>query len=230
MAVSHGNRAATIKNTAAAAWTTATWATSDSPAPPSVASGDLLLIGVALASNITISSCTHNGIALTSAGAHYHSSLGVKEQFFYTTTPSTGIQNIVVTLSSAYFSGISISAMCFAGASGVGTPVWNDASSDPNTQSYSVSAGSMMYATGGSNVAHDDITIDGNVVTGVSGNLSPNQSNINKIYSGSWSGSSHSAGSITIETDGTSGVISNSHIEILASGGGGGSRRIFLIT
>lgn len=220
MAVNHNNRESVVKNTASPSWTTASWTTVQSPPPPSMSGADLLLLHIVFGNNISVSSVTHNGNSLTKAGSNYFSSLTQREEFWYMTSPDSS-GNIVVTLSSAMFNGISITAMGFSGASGVGTPIFNGATASPHVRSRTVLDGSMVFVSGISTVATDDITIDGVVTTGASGNLRPNQQNVNKIVSGMWSNSAHSAGSINTETDASSsGNITNSFIEIQASGGG----------
>jgi hypothetical protein len=211
MAVSHGNRESVIRNTAAAAWTTATWATSDSPAPPSMSGADLLLVHIVFGNNIATNSITHNGNSLTKIGSNYFSGLGQREEFWYMLNPDSS-GNIVVNLASAMFNGISICAMGFVGATGIGGHGFNGAGSDPNNQNRTVGEGSMVYVTGISTVAHTSITIDGSTI--LPANFEPNQVNVNDIVSGAWSTSSHSAGTIATATDAQFSNITNSYVEI----------------
>jgi hypothetical protein len=234
MAVTHGNRNDHIKNTVSPAWTTATWANSDSPSTPSMSGADFLLVHIVFAQNTTVNSVTHNGNSLTKHAHNWFSGLGQREEFWYMTNPDND-GDLVVTLNAQMFQGISLCMMGFSGVdqtTPIGNQTFNGGSASPHVRSRTVSEGSMVFVTGISTVSTDDITIDGTVTTGASGNLRPNQQNVNDIVSGMWSNSSHSAGSINTETDASSTTnITNSFIEILADGGGvgGGRRRIIIV-
>ena len=229
MAVGKGNRQSVIKNTAPAAWTVASWLKSESPATPSMTGADLLLVHVVFGNNIAVSGITHNGNALTKIGHNYFSGLGQREEFWYMLAPDSGSQDIVVTLNSAMFNGMSICAMGFTNATGIGLHAFNGANPTEHARTRTVSDGSMVYVTGISTVSHDDITIDG--VQILPANLKPNQANVNDVVSGAISNSAHSAGTISTETDATiGGSITNSYVEIVdGNGGGGGSRRRLII-
>lgn len=226
MAIANGNRGSGSKSTVSPAWTVATWA--NTPNPPSVASGDFLLVAVSYAANIAMSNVTHAGNNLTRAGGQWLSSAGITHEFWYTATPTTGVQTIECTLASSYFSPLAITAMCFSGASGIGTISFNDSSATPHSDTFAVTDGSMVFTYATSTTAHTSIEIDGTVV--LPANFEPNQFNINKIVSGAWTTTPISGTSVTTETVQFTGSISNSSIEIQASGGGGGGRRIFLIS
>lgn len=217
MAVSNGNRESTVKNTSAVvpSWINLTWATADSPAPPTVAAGDLLLIVLSYANNIALNHVRHDGDDLTRAGGGWLTSAGLRQEYWYITAPASGLKEITVQFASAMFNGVSVCAMCFAGASGIGVLDTNDISATPHTQSITVSEGSMVYATMSSTGSHTSIAIDGTTI--LPANFEPNQVNVNKIVSGAWTTSSLSAGSIDVVTSQPTGSLSNSSIEILAT-------------
>lgn len=235
MAVGKGNRSQKNEYTAATApaWRVATWSSGASPSPPNLSGADLLLVHFCFGNNIAASSVTHNGNSLTKAGSNYFSGLSQREEFWYMTSPdATG--SIVITLASAMYNPICITAMGFTGVdttTPITGPTFNGATTSPHSRTRTITADSMVFVSGISTVSTDDITIDGTVTTGASGNLMPNQVNNNKIISGMWSNAAHSSTSISTETDASSTTnITNSYIEIMASGGGGGTRRIFLIS
>lgn len=226
MAVLSISRQSTIKNTAATApaWRVATWATSDSPSPPSMNSCDFILVHVVFGNNVAIQSITHDGNALTKKAHQWFSGLSQREEFWYMKNPSTGIKEIKVTLASSMFNGMSICVMGFNNVNDIGTHSFNGTSNTPHVRNRNVSAGSMIYMSGISTTAHSNFSIDGTSIP--TGNFKPNQANVNDILSGAWSPSSHSAGSIATQTATAGpGTITNSYVEILAAGGGGGSRR-----
>lgn len=230
MAVGNGNRESVVKNTSAAApsWRVLTWATSNSPPPPTVVSGDFLLIHVTYANNIALSSVTHDGDALTKAGSKWQvSPTGQRHEFWYLPTPVAGVKEIKVTFASSMYNGISVCAMCFSGASGIGTIQYFGESSTPHTRSVSVSADSMVYGTSSSDGTYTNMIMDGVTVLPV--NLKPNQVNVNNIVVGALTTSPVSAGNINVTATAPSGDVSNVAIEIQASGSSGSTRRRIII-
>jgi len=210
MAVTKQNRGQSTQNTASPSWTSATYAS-----PPSMSGSDMLLVHICFGNNITVNSITHGGANLTKAGGNWFSGFGQREEWWYLNNPASS-GSIVVNLASAMFNGMTITAMGFNGTNGVSGPTFNGGISSPHIRTRTVSEGSMVHVTGISNSATDDITIDGTTTTGASGNLMPNQVNVNDIVSGMWSNTSHSAGSINTETDASAtSNITNSYIEIL---------------
>ncbi len=210
MAVTKQNRGQSTQNTVSPSWTSATYAS-----PPSMSGSDMLLVHICFGNNILVNSITHGGSNLTKAGANWFNGLGQREEWWYLNSPASS-GSIVVNLASAMFNGITITAMGFNGTNGVSGPVFNGGISSPHTRNRTVSEGSMVHVTGISSSATDDITIDGTTTTGASGNLMPNQVNVNDIVSGMWSNTSHSAGSINTQTDASATAnITNSYIEIL---------------
>jgi len=181
---------------------------------PSLTGANLLLVHTVHAGNIATTSMTHNGNTMTKIGSNYFSGLDQMEEFWYMDDPdSTG--NVVVTLASAMYNGISITAMGFNDAGGIGVHEFNGGTATDHTETITVSEQSLVFATGISINATDDITIDGDVQSG--SGMMPNNANVNDIVSGSWSATNHSAGTIDIITDTTSGNITNSSVEILAA-------------
>jgi len=215
MAVTNGNRESVVKNTSPSgpAWRVLEWFTAHSPPPPSVASGDVLLIVISYANNMGIDSVTHNGDDLTRVDGGWLSSAGIRQEYWYLDTPETGVRDIEVTFTTTIFNGISVCAMCFNGATGIGNIIKTDISNTPHTESLSVSSGSAVYTTIASTGAHTSITIDGNVT--LPANFEPNQSNVNRIVSGAWSTTPTSAGNINITGTQPFGSISLSAIEVL---------------
>lgn len=228
MAVSNGNRQSVIKNTAATSpsWKRLTWATNNSPAPPSLPSGDFLLVHISYAANQSLLHVKHGTDSLTRVSvspAYIGSSTGIRHEFWFkdssnASTALSGVQKIEVQFNSSFFNGVSVCAMCFSGASGIGTNYYYAVSGRTNTKTMSVSEGSQVYGTSTSTSAFTKMVMDG--VDRLPANLKPNQGNINKIIVGALTTSAVSAGTIDVTAQANSGgACSNAAIEILASGG-----------
>tara|TARA_R100001463_G_scaffold23289_3_gene55952 strand:+ start:286 stop:1011 length:726 start_codon:yes stop_codon:yes gene_type:complete len=234
MAVTNGNRQSVIKNTSNAVSPVnrrITWATNQSPPPPTLPSGDFLLVHIAVAANKSVQWVKHGTDNLTKAtlSPMWRNTPGVRHEFWYknssdASTPESGLKQIQVQFNSTYFNGVSICAMCFSGATGIGTTHYFGNQATPHTRSMSVSAGSQVYGASTSTGAYVKMIMDG--VNVLPANLKPNQANINKVVVGALTTSPVSAGTIDVVAQPNPfGVGTNVAIEILASGGGGGSTR-----
>ena len=233
MAVSNGNRGGVTRNTAATspAWRRAQWLASQSPAPPSLPSGDFLLVHIALPQNKAIQYVKHGTDTLTEAtlSPNWRSTPGIRHEFWYkdssdASTALSGVQNIEVQFASSMFNGFRITAMCFSGATGIGTLHYFGNNGRTHTRTMSVSEGSQVYGVGTSTGAFTKMVMDG--VDVLPANLQPNQANIQKIIVGALTTSAVSAGTIDVTAQANvGGITTNTAIEILASGGGGSTRR-----
>jgi len=233
MAVSNGNRGGVTRNTAATspAWRRAKWLTNQNPAPPSLPSGDFLLVHIAIPQNKSIQYVKHGTDNLTrfNSSPKWISSAGIRHEFWFkdssdAATPLSGVQNIEVQFNSSIFNGFRITAMCFSGASGIGTQYYFGNNGRTHTRTMSVSEGSQVYGTGTSTGAFTKMVMNG--VDRLPATLQPNQANIIKIIVGALTTSAVSAGTIDVTAQANvGGVTTNAAIEILASGGGGSTRR-----
>jgi len=233
MAVTNGNRQSVIRNTAATSpsWRRAKWLTTQSPAPPSLPSGDFLLVHLAISLDKSVEWVKHGADFLTKATLTptYIANTGIRHEFWFKdssdpSTPLSGSRNIQVQFNSSNFNGFNICAMCFSGASGIGTRHFVGNNGRTNTVTMPVSAGSQVYGTGTSTGAYTKMVMDG--VNVFPSNLKPNQANIMKVVVGALTTSPVSAGTIDVTAQAIVGGIStNAAIEILASSGGGGSTR-----
>ncbi len=230
MAVSNGNRGGVTRNTAATspAWRRAKWLTNQSPAPPSLPSGDFLLVHIAIPQNKAIQYVKHGTDNLTKFNGtpKWISAAGIRHEYWFkdssdATTALSGVQNIEVQFNTSMFNGFRITAMCFSGASGLGTMHYFGVNGRTHTRAISVSEGSQVYGIGTSTGAFTKMVMDG--VNVFPANLQPNQANIIKVIVGALTTSAVSAGTIDVTAQAvTGGVTTNAAIEILASGGGGG--------
>ena len=191
--------------------------------------GLLLLVGIYHQNNSTVSNAAYNGVAMTSIASYTYSSVSGRVSFFYLLSPATGANNVTATLSNSNtWVGV---AQSFTGASGIGNYANTDLSASPNSQTLTVSEGSLIYCGGTGQYQFDStaaVSIGG-VATSSANCDAKGVSYLSQVR-GETSSSPLSAGSITCATKSVHAAfyVSNHRIEIL--GAATASRRIFLVT
>ena len=137
-------------------------------------SDGLLVISLAMANTVNISSITYGGQALTILTNSNRGGLGIRIVQAYIKNPPTGSNNLVVNFTGSQFNFINIYIISYTGADINTTNALSlGAGSDPRSGDIlGVSSGSYVYSRAVSGGATQSISIDGVVRSG--GNLKPN--------------------------------------------------------
>jgi hypothetical protein len=177
-----------------------------------------LFVVLHMNTSASVSGITYNGVALTQFASVLPSTYSTTWQFWKLASPTTGSNNLVVTLASNQWNPLSLQIFSVTGSAGNGSVLFDNTAPSPNTGSISVSANSYVWGGGltGSATAQV-ITIDG------SSRPLDYTHNINNYTTGSFS-LQLTAGSKTTSISGTTDVAAN-FFEILESGGGGGIKQ-----
>ena len=121
-----------------------------------------LLVVITMASSVNFSSCNYGGVAMSLIQNSLFSSEGQRQAAYYLADPATGSNNIVVTFSGSQFNTTSIFAVSFTGADGVDVFGSNAGATTPNSQSLTILANSIIYASGlSSNAQNTQYSIGG---------------------------------------------------------------------
>lgn len=186
----------------------------------------LLLVVIEMQNSVTVTSMTYAGVSMTQIRQDNSTSFSKTIAAYYLLAPATGANNIVINFSGSQFNNTAIFARTFTGATGIGNHGFNDASNTPHSQNLTISANSIIFASGISGAAQSfGYDFDGVTATNVG-----NGFNINNIVEAAYSQVITSAGSKAVVTKADSGTVSNLRIEVQeAGGGGGGRRRIFVV-
>lgn len=174
-----------------------------------------LFVVLHMNTSASVAGITYNGVAMTQFISVLPSTYSTTWQIWRLANPSTGSNNVVVTLASNQWNPLSLQIFSATGSAGVGSTFFDQTAASPNTGSISVSAGSIVWGGGltGSAVSQV-ITIDG------SSRPLDYTHNINNYTTGALS-LPLTAGSKTTSISGLTDVACN-YFEILESGGGGG--------
>lgn len=107
-----------------------------------------LLVVVTMASTVNFSSATYGGVSMTLVQNVLFSSEGQRQAAYYIADPLTGSNNIVINFTGSQFNSTSIFAVSFTGADGIDVFGSNIGASTPNSQSLTILANSIIYASG----------------------------------------------------------------------------------
>lgn len=177
-----------------------------------------LLVVITMASTVNFSGCTYNGASMTLISNNFDSSEGQRVAGYYLANPDTGSNNIVVSFTGSQFNSTSIFAVSFTGANGVDSNGYNVSASTPNSQSLTISANSIVYASGISgNAQNTGYDIGGSTRT------FEFYHNTNKVVRGCLSATGLSGGSTNVTTKADFGNVTNFRVAILEASGGGGT-------
>jgi hypothetical protein len=132
----------------------------------------------------TITGVSYNGVALTNIDSRTTTSTTMSLRSWELANPSTGANNVIITMNAGPFNPISVEAISFLGANGFGNATFVDTAGPPVTGTLTVSQNSMILAyaaagTAGTNLSFTGVTdtIDWNnnannfIFGGVSNNL-----------------------------------------------------------
>ena len=129
-------------------------------------SNRLLLGGIAYQNTLTVNSATYNNDSMTLIGTWGTNvdGAGVSYTFFYILDPDTGNNDFKVNFANGNSGTVNMMCTSFTGAGGIGNSAHNNGASSPNSQTLSVSAGSMIFCFGASRFsmnASEAVKIDG---------------------------------------------------------------------
>lgn len=183
-----------------------------------------LLVVITMASTVNFSGCTYNGTAMTLVRNDLESSEGQRVAAYYLQNPDTGSNNIVVSFSGSQFSSTSIFAVSFTGAGAVDAHAYTASTSTPSSQSLTIAANSVIYATGISgNAQNTQYSIGG------SSRAFEFSHNTNKTVRGALSATGLSAGATNVTTRADFGNISNFRVAIGEASAPPATRRRIII-
>lgn len=186
--------------------------------------GDSVLVVITMANSTDFSGCTYNGTAMDLIQNVNYSGQSQRCAAYYLENADSGSNNIVVNFTGSQFNSTSIFAVSFSGAGAYGAFGSNGALTTPNSQSITVSEGSVVYLTGlSSNAQNSQYSIAG------SNRAFEFSHNTNKIVRGALSAVGLTAGATNVTTNADFGTITNFRVEITESGGGGGGRRRIIV-
>jgi hypothetical protein len=173
----------------------------------------LLLVVIEMQNSVDVTGMTYNGVSMTEIRNENDTGISKRLSAYYLLSPATGTNDIVVSFSGSQFNNTAIFARTFTGASGIGNDGYNTTATSPHTQSLTISANSIIFATGMS-VGAQSFGYDFDAVTAT--NVG-NGFNINIIVEGAYSQTGLTAGSKDVVTKADSGTVSNYRVEIQES-------------
>lgn len=171
-----------------------------------------LLVVVTMANTVNFGGATYNGVAMSNVLSQGFGGLGQRQRVYTLANPSDGNNQFKVNFTGNQWNGVSIACYTFIGCSGVGNTGKNGGSSTPNSKTLDCSEGSIIVATGVSNNAFQNFSIDGASLPALY------QHNVNKQTAGTIS-NNVSAGLIDVTTIVNSGNVTNVRVEMLEAGG-----------
>ena len=174
-----------------------------------------LLVSVTMSNGVNFTGATYNGVPMVPIIGLNDGSQSQRVLIYGLATTSAGVNNIVVSFTGSVWNPISFFAGSFTGSGGSGDTGSNSSIATPNAQTLTVSANSLIFATGMSVFGQSfPYTINGVDVTALY-----NGHNTNRIVEGAYSNLGLPAGSIDVVTKADAGTVSNVRIEITEAGG-----------
>lgn len=173
-----------------------------------------LVVVITMSNSVDVSGCTYAGANMNLIANTNITGSSQRVTSFYLQAPATGGNNIVFTFTGAQWNSTSIMAQSFTGAGAVGAFGFTDQTASPNSQSITILANSVIYATGISSSAQS-FNYD---IGGSSRTPAFNGHNTNMQVEGAWSATGLSAGAQNVTTKADSGNITNYRFEIKEAG------------
>jgi hypothetical protein len=185
------------------------------------ANGGVLVV-ITMSSSANFSGATYAGVAMTLVRNSLDTSESQRVAAYYLANPATGLNNIVVSFTTAQNNSTSIFAVSFTNVSGIDTSAYTASSATPSSQSLTILAGSVIYATGmSSNAQNTGYNIGGSTRTFEFSH------NTNRVVRGCLSATTLSAGANNVTTKADFGNVTNFRVavkEFVATS----TRRIFI--
>lgn len=168
-----------------------------------------LLVVVTMSNSVDFSGCTYGGVAMTLVRNTLFSAESQRQAAYYLANPATGSNNIVVSFTGSQFNSTSIFAVSFTGVNGVDTSNSNIGANTPNSQSLTILANSVIYASGiSSNAQNTGYDIGGSTRTFEFSH------NTNVQVRGALSATNLSAGSKNVTTKADFGNVTNFRVAV----------------
>jgi len=184
-----------------------------------------LLVCITMSNSVNFSGATYAGIAMTLISNNNVVGSSQRVAAYYLQAPATGSNNIVVSFSGSQFNSTSIMAQSFTGAGSLDTSGFTDSATTPSSQSLTIVANSVIYATGlSANAQNTDYSIGGSSRTPAF-----NGHNTNVVVEGAWSATGLSAGAQNVTTRADAGSITNYRIAIREATNGGATGNMMMM-
>lgn len=176
-----------------------------------------LLVVVTMSSGVDFAGCTYAGVAMTLVRNTLFTAESQRQAAYYLASPATGSNNIVISFTGTQNNSTSIFAVSFTGVNGVDTSNSNTSINTPNSQSLTILANSVIYASGiSSNTQNTGYDIGGSARTFEFSH------NTNIQVRGCLSATGLSSGSQNVTTKADFGNVTNFRVavkEFVSSGG-----------
>ncbi len=186
------------------------------------ANGGLLVV-ITMSSSADFSGATYAGVPMTLVRNSLDTSESQRVAAYYLANPATGSNNIVVSFTTAQNNSTSIFAVSFTNVSGIDTSAYTASRATPSSQSLTILAGSVIYATGmSSNAQNTGYDIGGSTRTFEFSH------NTNRVVRGCLSATTLSAGANNVTTKADFGNVTNFRVavkEFVATS----TRRVFVV-
>jgi hypothetical protein len=171
-----------------------------------------LIVVVTMANTVNFGNATYNGVTMTPVLSQNFTGLSQRQRIYTLASPTDGTNQFRVDFTGNQWNGVSIACYTFIGCSGIGNFGINGGSTTPNSKTLNCSNGSIIVATGISNNAFQNFSIDGASLPTLY------QHNINKQTAGAIS-NNVSAGVIDVTSVVNTGNVTNVRVEMLEAGG-----------
>lgn len=184
-----------------------------------------LLVCITMSNSVNFSGATYAGIAMTLISNNNVAGSSQRVAAYYLQAPATGSNNIVISFSGSQFNSTSIMAQSFTGAGALDTSAFTDSATTPSSQSLTIVANSVIYATGlSANAQNTDYSIGGSSRTPAF-----NGHNTNVVVEGAWSATGLSGGAQNVTTRADAGSITNYRIAIREASNGGATGNMMMM-
>jgi hypothetical protein len=187
------------------------------------ANGTLLVV-LTMANTVNVNSATYGGVAMTLVRNDNFTVESQRVSAWVLTSPPTGTNNIVISFSGSQFNSTSIFAVSLLGSNGLDVSGGTGPLATPNSQSLTILANSVIYATGISSSAQNT----GYSIGGSTRTFEFNH-NTNRVVRGCLSATNLSAGATNVSTITDFGNITNVRIAIKEFVSVSGRRRFILV-
>lgn len=173
-----------------------------------------ILAVVTMSNTVNFGTATYDGVTMNTVRNKNFSGMGQRQCTYVLQAPSTGSNTFRVNFTGNQWNNISISIISFTGAGNYGNEIVSGGVSTPNSQSLTIAANSIIYATGVSvNAQSSGYLIGGSTRTNLFAH------NTNRQVEGALSATGLAAGAQNVTTVTDFGNITNYRIEITEAGG-----------
>ena len=119
-----------------------------------------LIVVVTMANSVNFGNATYNGVTMTPVLSKNFNGLSQRQRIYTLASPTDGTNQFRVDFTGNQWNGVSIACYTFIGCSGIGNTGQSGGSSSPNSKTLTCSDGSIILASGISNNAFQNFSID----------------------------------------------------------------------